>query len=86
MYSFIVFFECWSSLEGVFANKWSYCRFPHEVMAVTLALLSSGNLTVFVVKKAEIYNSVHGYVCKSAAVPSHEESGSRSSRYVNMTF
>lgn len=59
--------------------------------AFSISLLKKFEYEILIAKmsfkeKAEIYNSVHGYVCKSAAVPGHEESGSRSSRYVNMTL
>ena len=58
--------------------------------AFTLSLLQKFEYEILIAKmsfkeKVDIYNSVHGYVCKSAAVPGKEDSGNRSSRYVNMT-
>ena len=34
--SLIVLIDCWTSFEGVFVNKWSYCWSPRDVMAATL--------------------------------------------------
>ena len=35
-YSLILLIDCWTSFEGVFVNKWSYCWFPRDIMAATL--------------------------------------------------
>ena len=35
-YSLILLIDCWTSFEGVFVNKWSYCWFPRDIMAAML--------------------------------------------------
>ena len=51
-YSLILLIDCWTSFEGIFVNKRSYCWFPRDIMAAswmagTKAFLSTGNLTLF---------------------------------------